>query len=79
MEPRVSTRPAIRITAALAVLIAIAGLVLLFGARQDDGIAGIGAAFQTLLAGALLVTAALVGLGSALLWLLGARRARRLR
>ena len=80
MESSPTTRVAARIAAVAAAIVAIVGLVLVFGARPDDGgLRGIGTAVETLIGGALLVTAALFGLTSALLWLVAARRERRLR
>jgi hypothetical protein len=82
MEPRPASRVATRIIAALAALVAAAGFILLlgpYGAPPADGIEGIGVAFQTLLGGALLVGAALLGLAAGLIWLLAERRTRRLR
>ncbi len=80
MQPHAASRMAMRITAAAGAIIAIVGLILVFGARPtQSGLAGIGTAVQTIVGGALLVAAALVGLTSAALWLLAARKARRLR
>ncbi len=79
MEPNAPTRLAVRITAAAAAVIGLVGLILVFGARPASGVDGIGSAYQTIVGGALLVTAALAGLTSVLLWLVAERRARRLR
>ena len=80
MQPNGTTRVAVRISAAAGAIIGIVGLILVFGVRPTrGGLAGLGAAMQTIVGGALLVAAALAGLTAVILWLLAARRTRRLR
>ena len=80
MQPSGTTRVAARISAAAGAIIGILGLILVFGVRPDSGgLAGLGTAMQTIVGGALLVFAALVGLIAVLLWLMAERKTRRLR
>lgn len=80
MEPKAAARVTARITAVAGLIIGVVGLILVFGApRPANGVEGIGTAFQTLVGGVLLVTAALAGIAAVLLWLVAERRRRRLR
>ena len=80
MQPNAPARMGARITAIAGAIIGVVGLILLFGSpRPTNGVEGIGTAFQTLVGGVLLVTAALAGVASVLLWLVAERRRRRLR
>jgi hypothetical protein len=80
MQPNAAARVGARITAIAGAIIGVIGLILVFGSpRPTNGVEGIGTAFQTLVGGVLLVTAALAGVASVLLWLVAERRRRRLR
>ena len=80
MQPNAAARMAARITAIAGAIFGVVGLILVFGVpRPANGVEGIGTAFQTLVGGVLLVTSALAGLASVLLWLVAERRRRRLR
>ncbi len=80
MREHAASRMAARIAGAAGAVLAVVGLILVFGARPaGGGLAGIGTAFQTVVGGVLLVAAALVGIASVVFWLVAARRTRRSR
>ena len=79
MQPNGTTRMAAGISAVAGTVIGLVGLILVFGARPASGVAGLGTAMQTIVGGALLVSGALAGLAAVILWLLAARKTRRLR
>jgi hypothetical protein len=87
MEPKDATRMVARVAAVAGAIVAIVGLILVFGTRPEtaptsgpeSGADAVGTAMQTIVGGALLVTGALAGLTAVLLWLVSQRRARRLR
>ncbi len=78
MQEHAASRTAARIAAAAGAVFAVIGLLLLFGTRPaGGGLAGIGSAFQTVVGGALLVAAALIGVAAVAFWLVALRRTRR--
>ncbi len=80
MQPNGTARVAVRICAIAGAIIGIVGLILVFGVRPTSGcLDGLGTAMQTIVGGALLVFAALAGLIAVVLWLVAARKTRRLR
>jgi hypothetical protein len=78
MQDHAASRFGARIAAAAGAVFAVVGLLLVFGVYPaGNRLSGIGAAFQTVVGGVLLVAAALIGVVSVALWLLALRRGHR--
>ena len=75
MQEHAASRLAARVAAAAGAVLAVIGLLLVFGARPaGGGLAGIGTAFQTVVGGVLLVAAAFIGIASVVFFLIARRR-----
>jgi hypothetical protein len=80
MQEHAASRTAARVAAAAGAVLAVVGLVLLFGSHPAGSrLSSIGTAFQTVIGGVLLVAAGVIGLAAVVFWLVALRRTRRQR